>query len=349
MAGDARFFARTGPHALATLAAACGATVGRACDVLFTGIAPLQLAGPDQVAFLDNRRYAGALAATRAGAVILAPDLAGGAPERAALLLSDQPYLAWAKVCALFHPEPPPVPGIHPTALVDPAARVGEGCEIGPFAVIGAGAEIGARCRIGPHAVIGAGCVLGTDCRVGAHASLSHAILGARVFLYPGARVGQPGFGFAPGPQGFVTVPQLGRVLIGDDAELGANSTIDRGSAADTVIGAGTRIDNLVQIGHNVRTGRACVIVAQAGISGSTELGDFVQMGAQSGLAGHLKMGDRARLAAKAGVMTDIPAGADFAGTPAEPLRSFMQGVALVRRMVADRHRARPGGKDRTG
>lgn len=347
MAGDPRFFARTGPHALSALAEAAGAEIVRASDRRFTGIAPLQAAGPDEVTFLDNRRYAEALAATQAGAVILAPELAERAPAAAALLVAPQPYLAWARICALFHPEPAGQPGIHPSALVDPAARIGEAAEIGPFAVIEAGAEVGPRCRIGPHAVIGAGCVLGAGCRIGAHASVSHAILGARVVLHPGARIGQPGFGFAPAPEGFVSVPQLGRVLIGDDVELGANSTIDRGSASDTVIGAGTRIDNLVQIGHNVKTGRACVIVAQAGVSGSTELGDFVQMGAQSGLAGHLRMGDRARLAAKAGVMTDVPAGADFAGTPAEPIRSFMQGVALLRRMVAERRRGPAKGTGR--
>jgi UDP-3-O-[3-hydroxymyristoyl] glucosamine N-acyltransferase len=335
MAGDARFFARTGPHALGILAEACGAAIGRGADRLFAGIAPLQAAGPDQVSFLDNRRYADALAASQAGAVILSPALAARAPEQAALLLSDKPYLAWAKLCAFFHPEPPPVPGIHPSAAVDPAARVGAGCEIGPFAVVEAGAEIGPGSRIGPHAVIGAGCVLGADCRIGAHASLSHAILGARVFIYPGARLGQPGFGFAPGPQGFVTVPQLGRVLVGDDVEVGANACIDRGSADDTVVGAGTRIDNLVQVAHNVKIGRACVIVSQVGLSGSSELGDFVQVGGQAGLTGHLKVGKGARIAAQAGVMTDVPDAAEFAGSPAEPIRTHIRGIMAVRRLAS--------------
>jgi UDP-3-O-[3-hydroxymyristoyl] glucosamine N-acyltransferase len=335
VAGDPRFFARTGPHPLAALADAAGAVLARGAPGPLSGVAPLQRAGAADVTFLDNRKYLGLLAATRAGAVILHPDLAGHAPAGAGLLLSEQPYLSWARVCALFHPEPPPRPGVHPSAVVDPGARLGEGCEIGPFALIEAGAELGAGCRIGPHAVIGAGCILGEACRVGAHASISHAILGARVFAYPGARIGQPGFGFAPSAEGFVTVPQLGRVLIGDDVEIGANTCIDRGSAGDTEIGAGTRIDNLVQIAHNVKVGRACVIVAQVGISGSAELGDFVQIGGQAGLTGHLKVGDRARIAAQAGVMADVPAGAELAGSPAEPIRRHLRGIMAVRRLAA--------------
>jgi UDP-3-O-[3-hydroxymyristoyl] glucosamine N-acyltransferase len=219
--------------------------------------------------------------------------------------------------------------------MVDPSA------EIGPLAVIGAGAEIGPRCRIGAHAVVGPGVMLGADCRIGAHASVSHAILGARVYLYPGSRVGQEGFGFATAPDGFTTVPQLGRVLIGDDVEVGANSAIDRGSSQDTVIGAGTRIDNLVQIGHNVRLGRCCVIVAQAGISGSAVLGDFVQLGGQAGITGHLAIGDGARIAAKAGVMDDLPAKAEVVGAPAVPARQFFRDYATLRRIVAREQAAR--------
>jgi UDP-3-O-[3-hydroxymyristoyl] glucosamine N-acyltransferase len=339
--GDPRFFVRTGPHALDVIAAACGARPERGGDRRFDGIATLANATASQVSFLDNRKYLHALRTTAAGAVVLHPEHAAEAPPGAALLLSDQPYLAWARICGLFHPEPAPVAGIHPTAIVHPSARIGEGAEIAAYADIEAGAEIGPRCRIGPHASVGRGCVIGPDCRIGAGASLSHSVLGARVFIHPGARVGQAGFGFASGPDGFITIPQLGRVVIGDDCELGANSCIDRGSAADTVIGPGTRIDNLVQIGHNVKTGRACVIVGQAGISGSTELGDFVQLGAQAGLTGHLTIGARARISAQAGVMADVPAGADMAGSPAEPIRSFMKGVMLLRRMVAGRHTGR--------
>jgi UDP-3-O-[3-hydroxymyristoyl] glucosamine N-acyltransferase len=349
VAGDPRFFARTGPHDLAALAEATGTVVVRAAPIRLSGVAPLQSAGASEVSFLDNRKYLDALATTGAGAVILHPDLANRAPPDAGLLLSQEPYLAWARVCALFHPEPPARAGVHGSAIVDPAARIGEGCEIGPFALIEAGAELGPGCRIGPHAVIGAGCVLGQACRVGAHVSISHAILGARVFVYPGARIGQPGFGFTPSPDGFVTVPQLGRVLIGDDVEVGANSCIDRGSVVDTQIGAGTRIDNLVQIAHNAKLGRACVIVAQVGISGSTELGDFVQVGGQAGLIGHLKVGERARIAAQAGVVDDVAAGAEIAGSPAEPIRSHIRGIMAVRRLAAGRRAGGSRDGNKTG
>ena len=178
---------------------------------------------------------------------------------------------------------------------------------------------------------------MGPHCRVGALASISHAILGARVYVYPGARIGQEGFGFAVGPAGFVTVPQLGRVLLEDDVEVGANSTIDRGSTQDTVIGAGSRLDNLVQIGHNVRLGRCCIVVSQAGISGSTVLEDFVVVAAQAGLIGHLRIGAKARIGAQSGVMRNVEAGADVLGAPAIPVREFFRNVAVLRKLAARR------------
>jgi UDP-3-O-[3-hydroxymyristoyl] glucosamine N-acyltransferase len=211
---------------------------------------------------------------------------------------------------------------------------LGEGCEVGPFVSIGARAEIGPRCRLGHGAAIGPGVVLGADCRIGAHVTISHALIGARVGILPGARIGQDGFGFASGAQGHVTVPQLGRVVIGDDVEIGANTCIDRGSVQDTVIGAGARLDNLVMIGHNVRVGRGAVIVAQVGISGSTEIEDFVVIAGQAGLTGHLRVGKGARIGAQAGVMGDVPAGQDWVGSPAMPAREFFRQVAALRRLA---------------
>ena len=346
IAGDPRFFARGGPLPLAAVAAACGATAP-AVELTLEGVAPLQSAGPAQVSFLDNRRYLPALAETRAGAVIVHPDLAAKVPATAVALQTAEPYLGWARVAALFHPAPPLRPGIHPTAVVEAGAAIDPAAEIGPFAVIGAAARIAAGCRIGPHAVVGPGVEMGADCRIGAHASVTHALLGARVYVYPGARVGQEGFGFAMTAQGFVTVPQLGRVILEDDVEVGANSTIDRGSAQDTVIGAGSRLDNLVQIGHNVRLGRCCVIVAQAGISGSTVLEDFVMIGGQGGLTGHLRIGRRARIGAQAGVMADVAAGTEVVGSPAMPVREFFRQVAVLRRLAGGKGAAR-GGAGRT-
>ncbi len=338
-AGDRRFFAHTGPHSLAEVAAAAGGTAS-AQSLQLHGIAPLQSAGPAHVSFIDNRRYADALAATRAGAVIVHPDLANRVPPTSVAIETTDPYSGWAQVAGLFHPPPPACPGVHPSAVMAVDAVLDPSAEIGPLAIIGARAVIGPRCRIGAGAVIGEAVSMGADCRVGPLASISHAILGARVYVYAGARIGQEGFGFATTAAGFLTVPQLGRVLLENDVEVGANSTIDRGSAADTVIGAGSRLDNLVHIGHNVRMGRCCVVVAQAGISGSTVLEDFVVIAAQAGLTGHLRIGQKARIGAQAGVMSDVGAGLDVIGSPSQPVRDFFRGVATLRKLARTRRPA---------
>jgi len=332
-AGNARFFSRSGPHSLAIVAeAACG--VAREHDLLLEGIAPLQTAGPNEVSFLDNRRYAAALEQTSAGAVIVHPDMQTRVPAATVSILTTDPYAGWARVAALFHPVPPVSPGIHPSAVVAENAFIDPSAEVGPLSVIEAGVEIGPGCRIGPCAVIGCGVTVGQDCRIGAHVSLSHALLGARVYVYPGARIGQEGFGFTPIKSGFLTVPQLGRVILEDDVEVGANTTIDRGSARDTVIGAGSRLDNLVQIGHNVVLGRCCVIVAQVGISGSTVLEDFVRVGGQAAMAGHLRIGQGAQIGAQAGVIADLPSGTIVLGSPAQPKQDFFRQVVTLKRMA---------------
>ncbi|MGE3991962.1 UDP-3-O-(3-hydroxymyristoyl)glucosamine N-acyltransferase [Pseudorhodoplanes sp.] len=322
---------------MAEIANAAGGVVASEHERVFEGVAPLQTAGPQQVSFLDNRRYAALLEVTRAGAVIVHPDMQSRVPQSAVAIVMADPYTGWAKVAKLFHPARAASPGIHPSAVIDEAATIDPSADIGPLCVIEAGAEIGPGCRIGPAAVIGSGVVLGRDCRVGAHASISHALLGDRVYVYPGARIGQEGFGFAVTKSGFVTVPQLGRVMLHDDVEVGANSTVDRGSAGDTVIGAGSRLDNLVQIGHNVVLGRCCIVVAQVGISGSTILGDFVQVGGQAAMAGHIRIGDGAQIGAQAGVISDVEAGARMLGSPAQPSREFFRQVATLKRMSADR------------
>ena len=338
MAADPRFFAGAGPQTLATLADVAGLALPEGTDPgrVFTGIGPLGGAAPDEISFVDNRRYRDALRATRAGAVLVAPALAGDVPEGCLGLATAQPYLGFIRIARLFHPTPAPVPGIHPSAVVAPDATVAEGCEIGPGAVIGAGARIGAGCVIGANAVVGPGVEMGEGCRLHALSSVSHAILGRGVVLHPGARVGQEGFGFVPTPDGrFETAPQLGRVILGDFAEVGANSCIDRGAQNDTVIGPGTRIDNLVQVGHNVKTGRGCVLVAQSGISGSTVLGDYVTLAAQAGLTGHLEIGSKARIGAQAGVINDVAAGTDVLGSPAWPVRETWKAFAALRKLAA--------------
>ena len=344
IAGDPRFYLRSGPHSLAAVADAAEADAPPR-RLMLSGVAPLQTAGPDQVSFLDNRKYAQAVSETQAGAVIVHPDMADRVPETAVPLVTSEPYIAWAKVAALFHPLPPPCPGVHPSAVVASGAAIDPSTEVGPLVVIGSRVEIGPRCRIGPGAWIGDGVVVGADCRIGAHVSLSHALVGDRVMLLPGARIGQDGFGFAVSQDGFLSVPQLGRVVLEDDVEVGANTTIDRGSLHDTLIGAGSRLDNLVQIGHNVRLGRGCVIVSLAGISGSTILEDHVMVAGQAGLAGHLRIGRRARIGAQAGVMSDVQPGADVVGSPAQPAREFFRHVAVLRRLVREATSRRSKGR----
>ncbi|MGX9964999.1 UDP-3-O-(3-hydroxymyristoyl)glucosamine N-acyltransferase [Roseomonas sp. F4] len=341
MAADPRFFPAGSALTLAEAAALAGGELRGGDPALrITGVGPLQAAGAAEVSFLDNRRYLPQALESQAAAIVIAPELAGRLPDGRAAILTPHPYLGFGRIARALHPQPAPRPGIHPTAVIDPSARIGAGAEIGPYVVVEAGAEIGAGCVIGPHAVVGVGVVLGEGCRIGAHASLSHTIAGRGVVLHPGARVGQEGFGFAVTPEGrFETMPQLGRVLLEDAVEVGANACIDRGSQTDTVLGAGTRLDNLVQIGHNVRTGRACVLVAQVGISGSTQLGHGVQLGGQAGVTGHLHIGDRAQIAAQSGVMSDVGPGEVVGGSPALPMRETLRGVAALRRLAKPANR----------
>jgi UDP-3-O-[3-hydroxymyristoyl] glucosamine N-acyltransferase len=333
IAGDPRFFQRTGPHSLAAVVDAAEAEAPPR-RLMFRGVAPLAIAEAADISFLDNRKYLPALEKTRAGAVIVHPDLAGKVPGSAVAIVATEVYAAWARVATLFHPLPPVSPGVHASAVIGAGAWIDPSAEIGPLAVIGDRAVIGKRTRIAPLAAIGAGVEIGADCRIGSHASISHARLGDRVYVYPGARIGQEGFGFTITPEGFLSVPQLGRAIVHDDVEIGANTTVDRGGLTDTVIGAGTRIDNLVQIAHGVQLGRCCVMAAQSGIAGSTIVEDFVLIGGQVAVAGHLVIGRGAKLAARAGVMQNVAAGAEVGGTPAQPVRAWMREVAWLRRVT---------------
>ena len=335
---DPRFFSVRGPFTLAQLVDISGAElVAGDAERTVHDVAPLEAAGPEHLSFLDNKLYLEAFTASVAGACIVGAEYRERAPAGMAVLVAADPYRSYALAARAFYPEESEKGAIHETAIVDPSARLGEDVVVEARVVIGAGAEIGRACHIGVGTVIGPRVVIGDETSIGAGASISHAIIGARVLLHPGVRIGQRGFGFAMGREGHLKVPQLGRVLIEDDVEVGANSTIDRGSGPDTVIGAGSMIDNLVQIGHNVSLGKGCVIVAQAGVAGSSQLGDYVALGAQAGLVGHLKIGTGAQIAAQSGVMRDVPAGETVCGAPAVPLKQFFRQIAVVSRLAKQR------------
>ena len=333
---DDRFFSRAGPFTLQELADLGGAELGPGSDPArqFAGVAPLSDAGADDFSFLDNSRYLDAFRASAAGGCIVTPEQAEQAPEGMALLLARNPYRGYAAIAAAFHPEPRPSGRVDASAQVAEDAEIGTGTQIGPGAVVGARAVVGDRCRIDANAVIGPGVALGDDTVVGAGATLSHCLVGARVNIHPGVRIGQRGFGFDMSNYPFRDVPQLGRVIVEDDVEIGANTTIDRGAGPDTVIGAGSKLDNLVQIGHNVRLGRGCVVVAQVGIAGSTVVEDFVAIGGQAGLNGHLRIGKGAQIAAQAGVARDVQKGERLAGSPAMPAKQFFRLVAIWHRLL---------------
>lgn len=310
-------------------------------------VAPLNEAGPSALAFLDNPRYADALASTDAAACLVTERFSTKLPATTIALVCAEPYRAFAQVLARMYPDAMRptssfgTVGISPGAFIHPEARLEADVTVDPGAVIGPRAEIGSGTVIGSNCVIGPDVKIGRNSAVGAHATVINALIGNRVILHSGVRIGQDGFGFAMGPRGHLKVPQIGRVVIQDDVEIGANTTIDRGSIRDTVIGEGAKIDNLVQIAHNVVIGRHCVVVSQSGISGSTTLGDFAVTGGQAGLTGHLKIGAGAQIGAKAGLMTDVPAGEKWAGSPAQPVRDLFRQEAFLRKMVRGEGKAR--------
>ncbi len=337
---DQRFFRRAGPFSLAELAEKSGATVAaiQHADRKFNDVASLDTAGEGDVSFLDNRKYRDQFTVSKAGAIIVSPEFAESAPPQACLLLTDQPYAAYAKIAACFYPEIRKQPHIDPTAVIDKSAHIGTGCDIGAHAVIGAHAEIGPDVTIEPNTTIGAGVKIGRKTVIGANASLSYCLVGEECNIHPGVRIGTRGFGFATTSQGPLDVPQLGRVVIGNRVEIGANSTIDRGAGPDTVIGEGCKIDNLVQIAHNVQLGRYCIVISQTGIAGSTVLEDFVVVAAQVGIAGHLKIGAGSMIAAQSGVMSDIEPKSKVGGSPSVPIKQFFRQAAILTKLSTRRN-----------
>ncbi|MBM3617430.1 MAG: UDP-3-O-(3-hydroxymyristoyl)glucosamine N-acyltransferase, partial [Alphaproteobacteria bacterium] len=330
-------FAKAGPFTLGELAAHVGAAVAEGVDSsrFIQDVAPLDVAGEHHISFLDNPKYIESFATSKASAAIVHPKHADKAPAGMALLISENPYLAYALVAQKFYPATKHNVGIAPTAHVDASAQVDATATVMHGAYIGRNATIGADTVISPNAFIGDGVQIGNGTFIGANATLSHSIVGNRVILHPGVHIGQDGFGFAISPKGAVKVPQLGRVLIEDDVEIGAGTCIDRGAGPDTVIGMGAKIDNLVQLGHNVRIGRFATIVSQVGISGSTEVGDGAILAGQVGVAGHLKIGRGSVIAAKSGVTNHIPDGQTYGGIPAVPVMQWRRQAAVLNKLTS--------------
>jgi UDP-3-O-[3-hydroxymyristoyl] glucosamine N-acyltransferase len=308
-------------------------------DLEITGVAPLEDAGPGMLVFFDNTAYLKQLEATTAAACLVGKRHKEKVPDGVAVLVCTDAYRSWAKVLANLYPEAMQPrdsvsASISERASIDPEAILEDEVTVEAGAVIGAGAEIGAGTVIRANAVVGRGVKIGRDCVIGPNSTVQHSVLGNRVYLHPGVCCGQDGFGYAMGPQGHLKVPQVGRVIIQDDVEIGANTTIDRGANRDTIIGEGTKIDNQVQIGHNVVVGRHCVLVSQVGLSGSCTLEDFVAIGGQTGVRGHVTIGMGSQVAAVSVVNDDLPAGGRYGGTPAKPVKQWFREVAAVRKLA---------------
>lgn len=334
---DARFFENHGPFTIAQIAAICGGDVARAEDpnAMIGDTSSLTLAKPGDVSFfLNPRKFQKELDATKAAVVILHPDHVDRAPDHVALITASNPHKAYALVVQNFYPPKAEGSGISPAAHIDPTAELEDGVSVAPGVVIEAGVKVGAGTSIGPNSVIRENVQIGRNCRIDALVSISHALIGDKVILHPGVRIGQAGFGFAIDMEGHVMLPQLGRVLVQDRCNFGANSCIDRGAVEDTVIGEGTFLDNLVQIGHNCQVGRHCVMSGQVGISGSVVIEDYCVLGGKAGVANHVRIGLGSQVGGMSGVMSDVPPGSRYLGLPAQDAREFMKQVATLKRLA---------------
>jgi UDP-3-O-[3-hydroxymyristoyl] glucosamine N-acyltransferase len=315
----------------AEIAGAVGGRVEGDENVRIRAVAPLEIATAEELSFVANPRYREYLQGTRAGVILLAAELAELAPEGATRVVVDDPHRALYHVLPLLYPARSVEPSVHPTAVIDGTAEVAGDAVIGAYAVVGARSRIGSGCRIGSHVAIGDDCEIGASTVIHPHVTLYDGVrVGERCVLHSGARLGRDGFGFVWLDGGHRKIPQVGGCVLGDEVEVGANSNIDRGSIGDTVIGAGTKIDSLVHLGHNVQVGRHVILVAQVGISGSTSVGDGAVLGGQVGVGGHITIGAGARVGAQAGVTAAIPANETYSGYPARPHREALRAQGAV-------------------
>jgi UDP-3-O-[3-hydroxymyristoyl] glucosamine N-acyltransferase len=339
-----RFFGEPPTLTLADIAEMTGAVLAdpKRALVPIKGLAVLDEAGPSHLTFLENGRYAPQLANCHAAACFVSRRLEPELPPRIAALRVADPYRAFVGVARKLHadvlrPRPPSgAEGICESAVIHPTARLEDDVSVEPHAVIGSHAEIGTGTIIGPGAVIGPYVTIGRGCSIGAGVTIVCSLIGNAVIIHPGCRIGQDGYGFLPGSDGHAKVPQMGRVIIQNDVEIGANTTIDRGALRDTVIGEGTKVDNLVQIAHNVVVGRRCLLTSQVGIAGSVTLGEGVALGARVGVNNHVTIGDGAQIAATSIVHDDVPPGARWGGTPAKPIKLWFREMMLLERMARE-------------
>lgn len=321
------------PVTAASIAALIGGELTGDGSVMVTGVAPLDRAGPSEVSIFSSARYTDWYAETAAGLVLVSRDLAGVAGKPLARIVVDKPVDAMVSILSNFHRADPRVIGIHPTAVVSPTAVIGGDVCVEAFAVIGDRVVLGDRAWIGAHAFVGEESTIGADSRLHPSARVYPRVeIGARVVVHGGANIGREGFGWVTSTG--QRVPHVGRCVLCDDVEIGANTCVDRGSIDDTIIGVGTKIDNLCQIAHNVRIGRMCFLASQVGIAGSARIEDGVQIGGQAGLQGHITVGAGAILGGQAGVLGDVPSKEFWSGYPARPHREQLRSHAAVARLV---------------
>lgn len=336
---DPRFFTRAGPFKVSDIALQIGAQVpdGVDADRLISDLEDIATASDDSLCFVTDKKYLPQLAETRAAAVLVGKAHVNACPPHIIALACDDPYAGMARVAQAFYPDAArarPMPGHVPpgSPAVHPTARIGQNCEIADSVTIGANAEIGDNTHIAANVVIGAGVTLGRDCTLGSGVVIGYSLIGDRVVINSGSRIGQCGFGFAPG-KAHIKVPQLGRVIIQADVEMGANCAIDRGTLGDTIVGEGSKLDNLVHLAHNVVIGRHVFMAGQSGIAGGTQIGDYCQVGGQAGIYGHLTLGANVVVGAKSSVTRSFPDNTQLMGIPARPAREFLRETATLKRL----------------
>lgn len=342
---DPVFFEPSRRFSAAEIAALTGASLADpdTAETMVSHVAALADGGEGALVYLDAKRGSATPASIRAAVLICTAQAAANAPSGVAVIVSERPQADFATITRLMFPSsmrPGPVTGetgISPGAFVDPTAMIEEGAIIEAGAIVSRNAEIGRGTVIGPNTIIGPDCRVGRDCSIGPLVSILYCLIGNGVVIHGGVQIGQDGFGYAGTAAGPEKLPQIGRVVIQDNVEIGANTTIDRGALSDTVIGESTKIDNLVQIAHNVRIGRGCIVAGHCGLSGSVTLGDGVMLGGRVGIADHISVGAGAAIAAASGVMVDVPPKSRWAGMPARPVKDFFREVAVLRRLSEER------------